>query len=150
MCCLPLVYAAFVMQGKDAARRALRDRLGLSQIDVPIVGCVTRLVAQKVRVGCEEGVRPSSTACCTLPCFKTSRIGASLACQQWACLTALDFKNQWRCKDGAMRTPGYCGFCSRRVSTSLSTQPGAHLKEAASLCCWAQHLTGGCRPSSMR
>lgn len=35
-------------QGKDAARKALRQRLGLSNIDVPIVGCVTRLVAQKV------------------------------------------------------------------------------------------------------
>ena len=37
-------------QGKAAARKALRDKLGLSHIEVPIVSCVTRLVAQKVCV----------------------------------------------------------------------------------------------------
>jgi|LauGreSBDMM110SN_4_FD.fasta_scaffold15671_5 glycogen synthase len=35
-------------QGKEAARRLLRQRLNLANIDVPIVSCVTRLVAQKV------------------------------------------------------------------------------------------------------
>lgn len=50
--CLPQHYAPdTVAQGKEAARRALRDRLGLAHSDVPIVGCVTRLVAQKVRAG---------------------------------------------------------------------------------------------------
>lgn len=34
--------------GKDAARRELRKRLRLADVDVPVVGCVTRLVAQKV------------------------------------------------------------------------------------------------------
>jgi len=35
------------IQGKEAARRLLRQRLNLANIDVPIVSCVTRLVAQK-------------------------------------------------------------------------------------------------------
>ncbi|KAJ9523115.1 hypothetical protein QJQ45_023899 [Haematococcus lacustris] len=45
---LPVAYSPdAALEGKDAARRALRSKLNLSQIDVPIVGCVTRLVAQK-------------------------------------------------------------------------------------------------------
>ena len=36
-------------QGKEAARKMLRQQLNLAQVDVPIVSCVTRLVAQKVR-----------------------------------------------------------------------------------------------------
>lgn len=35
-------------QGKAAAKRALRRKLELAEVDVPVVGCVTRLVAQKV------------------------------------------------------------------------------------------------------
>ncbi|KAG2438870.1 hypothetical protein HYH02_010668 [Chlamydomonas schloesseri] len=46
--CLPLHYSADnVAAGKEAARKALRQKLGLVAADVPIVGCVTRLVAQK-------------------------------------------------------------------------------------------------------
>ncbi|PNW73958.1 hypothetical protein CHLRE_13g579598v5 [Chlamydomonas reinhardtii] len=46
--CLPLHFSADnVAAGKEAARRALRQKLGLVAADVPIVGCVTRLVAQK-------------------------------------------------------------------------------------------------------
>ncbi|GIL64573.1 hypothetical protein Vafri_18474 [Volvox africanus] len=46
--CLPMHYSAEnVAAGKEAARRLLRQRLNLAQSDVPVVGCVTRLVAQK-------------------------------------------------------------------------------------------------------
>ena len=45
---LPAPYTAeTALQGKEAARKALRQKLKLSDIDVPIVSCVTRLVAQK-------------------------------------------------------------------------------------------------------
>jgi len=45
---LPLQYNAdSVARGKEACRRALRQKLNLGQQDVPIVSCVTRLVAQK-------------------------------------------------------------------------------------------------------
>uniref|UniRef100_A0A0D9X573 starch synthase n=1 Tax=Leersia perrieri TaxID=77586 RepID=A0A0D9X573_9ORYZ len=36
-----------VVEGKSAAKRALQQRLGLQQTDVPIVGIITRLTAQK-------------------------------------------------------------------------------------------------------
>jgi glycogen synthase len=36
-----------VVEGKTAAKRALQQKLGLQQIDVPIVGIITRLTAQK-------------------------------------------------------------------------------------------------------
>ncbi|GIL75551.1 hypothetical protein Vretifemale_5321 [Volvox reticuliferus] len=46
--CLPMHYSAEnIAAGKEAARRLLRQRLNLAQADVPVVGCVTRLVAQK-------------------------------------------------------------------------------------------------------
>ncbi|GLI61875.1 hypothetical protein VaNZ11_004385 [Volvox africanus] len=46
--CLPMHYSGEnVAAGKEAARRLLRQRLNLAQSDVPVVGCVTRLVAQK-------------------------------------------------------------------------------------------------------
>ncbi|GFR47418.1 hypothetical protein Agub_g9135 [Astrephomene gubernaculifera] len=46
--CLPLHYSPdTAAAGKEAARRALRQRLNLAHADVPVVGCVTRLVAQK-------------------------------------------------------------------------------------------------------
>ncbi|EFJ50113.1 hypothetical protein VOLCADRAFT_58732, partial [Volvox carteri f. nagariensis] len=46
--CLPMHFSAEnVAAGKEAARRLLRQRLNLAQADVPVVGCVTRLVAQK-------------------------------------------------------------------------------------------------------
>ncbi len=35
------------MEGKAAARNELRTRMGMADLDVPIVGCVTRLVHQK-------------------------------------------------------------------------------------------------------
>ncbi|MEW5313650.1 MAG: hypothetical protein WDW38_005201 [Sanguina aurantia] len=45
---LPVRYGVEnVAEGKDAAKQLLRERLSLSELDVPIVGCVTRLVAQK-------------------------------------------------------------------------------------------------------
>jgi len=45
---LPMAYGPDnAGEGKWAAKRALRQRLGLSGADVPIVACVTRLVAQK-------------------------------------------------------------------------------------------------------
>ncbi|PUZ50417.1 hypothetical protein GQ55_6G057600 [Panicum hallii var. hallii] len=36
-----------VVEGKSAAKKALQQKLGLQEIDVPIVGIVTRLTAQK-------------------------------------------------------------------------------------------------------
>jgi glycogen synthase len=36
-----------VIEGKRAAKKALQQKFGLQQIDVPIVGIVTRLTAQK-------------------------------------------------------------------------------------------------------
>jgi len=36
-----------VIEGKRAAKKALQRKFGLQQIDVPIVGIVTRLTAQK-------------------------------------------------------------------------------------------------------
>lgn len=36
-----------VVEGKRAAKRALQQKFGLQQIDVPVVGIVTRLTAQK-------------------------------------------------------------------------------------------------------
>ncbi len=36
-----------VVEGKNAAKRALQQRFGLQQTDVPIVGIITRLTAQK-------------------------------------------------------------------------------------------------------
>ena len=36
-----------VVEGKIAAKRALQQKFGLQQIDVPIVGIITRLTAQK-------------------------------------------------------------------------------------------------------
>jgi len=45
---LPMPYSSETCtQGKEAARRALRQQLKLAHIDVPVVACVTRLVAQK-------------------------------------------------------------------------------------------------------
>lgn len=69
--------AESVREGKDAARRELRRRLGLSDTNVPIIGCVTRLVAQKVRKRSEaphdwlrgpEARGGSKRAGCALPC----------------------------------------------------------------------------------
>jgi glycogen synthase len=36
-----------VVEGKSAAKKALQQKLGLQENDVPIVGIVTRLTAQK-------------------------------------------------------------------------------------------------------
>lgn len=47
----PPSFLSPTLQGKEAARKELRTRLGLKQLDVPIVGCITRLVAQKVGRG---------------------------------------------------------------------------------------------------
>jgi len=45
---LPMNYSyENCIQGKAAAREELRRRLNLANVDVPVVGCVTRLVAQK-------------------------------------------------------------------------------------------------------
>ena len=45
---LPRHYGrADLVEGKAAAKKALRDRMGLSHVDVPVVGVVTRLVHQK-------------------------------------------------------------------------------------------------------
>ncbi|KAF5837045.1 hypothetical protein DUNSADRAFT_4925 [Dunaliella salina] len=45
---LPMNYSyENCIQGKTAAREELRRRLNLANVDVPVVGCVTRLVAQK-------------------------------------------------------------------------------------------------------
>ena len=45
---LPRYYDAHsVVEGKAAARKALRQRLGLADRDVPVVGFVTRLTGQK-------------------------------------------------------------------------------------------------------
>jgi starch synthase len=47
---MALAHICPILQGKEAARRALRQQLKLAHIDVPVVACVTRLVAQKVKV----------------------------------------------------------------------------------------------------
>lgn len=45
---IPLSYTSTkVIEGKKAAKKELQSRLGLSQIDRPLVGIVTRLTAQK-------------------------------------------------------------------------------------------------------
>lgn len=45
---LPVPYSVDeLVKGKEAARRELRQRMHLADVDVPVVGCVTRLVAQK-------------------------------------------------------------------------------------------------------
>jgi starch synthase len=45
---LPRHYGrADLVEGKAAAKKALRERMGLSDVDVPVVGVVTRLVHQK-------------------------------------------------------------------------------------------------------
>jgi glycogen synthase len=36
-----------IIEGKTAAKRALQQKLGLQQTDVPIVGIISRLTAQK-------------------------------------------------------------------------------------------------------
>jgi len=45
---IPVPYTSEnVVEGKTAAKRALQQKLGLQQTDVPIVGIITRLTAQK-------------------------------------------------------------------------------------------------------
>lgn len=45
---LPVKYSwDTVVEGKAAARAEMRKRMNLAQVDVPVVGCVTRLVHQK-------------------------------------------------------------------------------------------------------
>uniref|UniRef100_A0A0D3GX46 starch synthase n=1 Tax=Oryza barthii TaxID=65489 RepID=A0A0D3GX46_9ORYZ len=45
---IPMHYTSEnVVEGKNAAKRALQQRFGLQQTDVPIVGIITRLTAQK-------------------------------------------------------------------------------------------------------
>ncbi len=44
------------IEGKEAAKRELRRRLNLGQMNVPIISVVTRLVAQKVRLAFLAGL----------------------------------------------------------------------------------------------
>ncbi|KAM0858877.1 hypothetical protein ACQ4PT_047560 [Festuca glaucescens] len=46
--CIPVPYTSEnIVEGKTAAKRALQQKLGLQQTDVPIVGIISRLTAQK-------------------------------------------------------------------------------------------------------
>ena len=71
---LPLAYDhTNVVEGKQAARQALRERLGLTGWgDKPIIGVVTRLTAQKGRAAlqhrqfCAEGHLLAGVCLCTV------------------------------------------------------------------------------------
>lgn len=78
---LPVRYGVEnVGEGKDAAKAMLRERLLLSELDVPIVGCVTRLVAQKVSVQMDATFKRSTAPVdseiwlCPCPCHEKERL----------------------------------------------------------------------------
>lgn len=139
-------------QGKAAARKELRNRLKLAHVDVPIVGCVTRLVAQKVwcvhvhvcacvcacvggwgQVDRREGEDEDAGG-------RGGRVYRSEASAHQARVPSLarpvlhiPRRSSLHC-----RAP-------RRACTSLSTRHGARWSGAASLCSWGLRLMGGCR-----